>query len=182
MIKKAQVLLLFLVLLVGGCTSHKIVKKPQCNLRTFNESINIDVTRPNYEQQEDEEINVVRDMKKALKDELISNAFDIDNTQESLKLNVKIDGFTPGNQAVRLLVGWGAGKAVLRYSASFYDQEDNLLGKFSDDLQFGGMDMEVQGKTKEVAAFNDQEKVTKLMTDVAAKRIVRFALLKELED
>jgi hypothetical protein len=44
------------------------------------------------------------------------------------------------------------------------------------------MDMEVQGKTKEVAAFNDQEKVTKLMTDVAAKRIVRFALLKELED
>jgi hypothetical protein len=66
-----------------------------------------------------------------LQAELISMGFKIAQENADLWVNVAITRADPGNKALRLIVGFGAGMVRVDYKAQFKDRNNNILSEFS---------------------------------------------------
>jgi hypothetical protein len=76
-----------------------------------------------------------------LKGKLQSLGYSMADQEEDLLLEVRVTGFKPGSAAVRFLVGFGAGRAVLTYIADFKDGSGKLLATLDGGKSYHGMEI-----------------------------------------
>jgi len=77
-----------------------------------------------------------------LKGRLQSLRYALVEADPEMSLNVTISQFDPGNRTMRTLIGFGAGRAVLKYTAQFNDPTGKLLAELAGGKAYHGLEME----------------------------------------
>jgi hypothetical protein len=67
-----------------------------------------------------------------------SAGYTVMDAHADMVVKVTVAEFTPGDRTTRLLVGFGAGRALLKYTARFEDARGNLLAEMNGGKQFHG--------------------------------------------
>jgi len=76
-----------------------------------------------------------------LKGKLQSLGYLMTDQAEDMLLEIRVTGFKPGSATMRLLVGFGAGRAVLTYIADFKDRSGKLLATLDGGKSYHGMEI-----------------------------------------
>jgi hypothetical protein len=76
-----------------------------------------------------------------LKGKLISMSYTLVESDADMVLEVKITQFDLGNRAARTIVGFGAGRALLTYLASFKDKSGALITEMTGGKSYHGMEL-----------------------------------------
>lgn len=118
--KELLILLLFSLLL--ACSTKHISTTPSTNLKLVGDSVIVKVEGQNID------LNVLDSLTREIKGQLIIAGFDIDKkADKSINLNVLVTDFKPGNAALRLTIGFGAGRGSLLYFAEYTNQAGQTL-------------------------------------------------------
>ena len=120
--------------------------------------------------------NLLDRLTRELKAHLIVAGFDIETqTDKKLTLNVHVSEFDPGSAALRLSIGFGAGRGWLLYSAEYADDEGKSLQ--------GWTVRNILPEAKETltitygafATLGGEEKVREILVKEAGKHITELA-------
>ncbi len=76
-----------------------------------------------------------------LKGRLESMGYTLVGTNAQMSLDVTVREFSPGDRTLRTLVGFGAGRAVCKYTARFQDDSGKLLGELEGGKSYHGMEV-----------------------------------------
>jgi hypothetical protein len=77
-----------------------------------------------------------------LKARLQSSGYALVDSNAEMVIEVAVHEFSPGNRALRTTVGFGAGRAVLKFTARFKDSHGNLLAEFDGGKTYTGMELD----------------------------------------
>lgn len=99
-----------------------------------------------------------------LQAEMLSMGFKLANEDADLRVDVAITRAKPGNKALRLIVGFGAGMARIDYRAQFQDRNNTLLSEFSG----------WEGDTWKEQIHWDSDRLRLEIIRVAVSKIARF--------
>ncbi len=75
-----------------------------------------------------------------LKGKLQSLGYSITDSDEDLAIKVRITRFEPGSEAKRFFMGWGAGRALLMYTASFLNRSGDLIAEMEGGKAYTGQE------------------------------------------
>lgn len=76
-----------------------------------------------------------------LKGRLQSLGYSLVETDPELTVEVTVRQFDPGDRALRTLIGFGAGRAVLKYTARFKDPSGKLLAELAGGKAYHGLEV-----------------------------------------
>ena len=76
-----------------------------------------------------------------LKGRLESLGYTLVEAEPGMMVNVTISQFDPGNRTMRTLIGFGAGRAVLKFTAQFKDPNGKLLAELEGGKAYHGLEM-----------------------------------------
>jgi hypothetical protein len=76
-----------------------------------------------------------------LEGRLQSLGFTFVEVEPEMLLEVTVHQFDPGNRALRTIIGFGAGRAVLKYTARFKDPNGKLLAELEGGKAYHGLEM-----------------------------------------
>ena len=76
-----------------------------------------------------------------LKGRLASLGYTLVEAEPGMMVNVTISQFDPGNRTMRTLIGFGAGRAVLKFTAQFKDPNGKLLAELEGGKTYHGLEM-----------------------------------------
>ncbi|MCC6820057.1 MAG: DUF4410 domain-containing protein [Verrucomicrobia subdivision 3 bacterium] len=76
-----------------------------------------------------------------LKGRLESLGYTLVEAEPGMMVNVTISQFDPGNRTMRTLIGFGAGRAVLKFTAQFKDPNGKLLAELEGGKTYHGLEM-----------------------------------------
>jgi hypothetical protein len=93
-------------------------------------------------------------------------------------LNVAISTFTPGNAALRLTVGLGAGRSSLVYKAK-YTKAGKVLADYDAEERFTGLEIAPGTKYRFAGNLSGAEGATEILLEEASKNIVDLATKKD---
>ncbi|MGR9116346.1 MAG: DUF4410 domain-containing protein [Gammaproteobacteria bacterium] len=157
--------------LLVGCSSKSVSMSPATSLRFLGDNIQVNVVGQNIEQR------VLEQLTREIKGQLIISGFDLDTeSSNNINLNVHVTEFTPGNAALRLTIGFGAGRGSLVYIAEYTDQEGKSLAKMEGQERFTGMEVGFNQNYGGATTLGGEETATKVLLKEAAKHIVELAL------
>jgi len=116
--------LLLVIFSLTACSTQQITTPANVNLKFVNENVAVNVTGATAD------AALLDRLTRELKAQLILAGFDIEKqTDKKLVLNVNVSQFDPGDAAVRFIVGFGAGRGSLVYTAEYADSAGNILAK-----------------------------------------------------
>lgn len=98
-----------------------------------------------------------------------------DPAEDALKLEVDVHRFEPGNAALRITVGFGAGRGSLLYTARYLDRDGQILASMDGQERFTGSELGFEYEYGPFAGFGDAEKVRSVLVQEAAKNIAKLA-------
>jgi hypothetical protein len=175
-IQKLCLLTLFVCFLVA-CSSKTILKTSETSLRSVGETVQVSITGQNIQQK------VLDQLKREIKGQLIIAGFDIADkvNPKTLNLNVNVTEFDPGNAALRLTVGFGAGRGSLLYLAEYKNQEGKILASINGEERFTGLEPGFNQNYGAFATLGGEETATAVLIKEAAKHIIELALNPEQE-
>jgi hypothetical protein len=75
-----------------------------------------------------------------LKGKLKSLGFQVVDVDEDMALEINVTAFKPGSAAARLLIGFGAGRAVFIYAANFKEKNGKLLTTLEGGKSYHGLE------------------------------------------
>ncbi len=130
---------LWFALLLAGCVSPHATKPPAAGVnlkqyRTVKLSV-IDSVNSSYSK---EAMPMFRGL---LKGRLESIGYTLVDTNAEMTLEVTVREFSPGDRALRTVVGFGAGRALCKYTARFQDGSGNLLAELQGGKSYHGMEI-----------------------------------------
>lgn len=129
---------LLLSLLMAGCvTPHTTHHQASVKLNEFRR-INLIVTDAVGSSYSKESLPLFEGL---LRGKLQSNGYTLVATNAELSLHVAITACDAGNRTLRTLIGFGAGRAVLKFTASFKDSEGQLLAEFEGGKSYHGVEL-----------------------------------------
>jgi hypothetical protein len=138
MLRKLTILL-FSIIFLSACVTPKVSKPTEeaIDLKQYKKVklIVIDDVKTPYS------IEGMPMFEGLLKGKLQSLGYSMADQEEDMLLEVRVTGFKPGSAAVRFLVGFGAGRAILTYTASFMDRSGKLLGTLDGGKSYHGMEI-----------------------------------------
>lgn len=76
-----------------------------------------------------------------LKGKLASMGYSFVEADADMTVEVRVTEFTPGNRAARTIVGFGAGRALLTFIASFRDNSGKLITEMRGGKSYHGMEL-----------------------------------------
>jgi hypothetical protein len=76
-----------------------------------------------------------------LKGRMQSAGYSMVDSNAQMAVEVTVTEFTPGDRALRMTVGVGAGRALLKYAARFKDPRGNLLAELDGGKAYTGMEI-----------------------------------------
>ncbi len=103
-----------------------------------------------------------------LKGRLQYLGYSVGDENAALTLEVKVLTFAPGSKTTRLLVGFGAGRAVLTYLANFKDRSGVVIAQLEGGRSYHGMGLEDDAFTR------TDEEIKLGMIREAAVQVGRF--------
>jgi hypothetical protein len=172
--KKAFLIILF-YLLLAACSTKHISIAPITNLVGNNVIVN--VAGKNIDP------TILNRLTREIKGQLIIAGFDIDKkTDRRINLNVLVTAFTPGNAALRVLVGFGAGRGSLLYTAEYTDQAGQTIAKMDGQERFTGAEVGFNQHYGGATTMGGEKTSTEVLIKEAAKHIVELALSKDEGD
>jgi len=122
---KKLVILIFSVVILFSCVTPKITKPPEepIDFKQYKKVklVVFDEVKTPYS------IEGMPMFEGLLKGKLQSLGYSMVEQDEDMLLEIKVTDFKPGSATMRFLVGFGAGRAVLIYIASFKDRSGKLL-------------------------------------------------------
>ncbi|HEX2227079.1 MAG TPA: DUF4410 domain-containing protein, partial [Candidatus Binatia bacterium] len=111
---------------------------------------------------------------------LILAGFNIEQqTDKKLALNVNVHAFDPGSAAARLIVGFGAGRGSLIYSAEYLDSMGQVLAKMEGQERFTGGEIHFNHDYGHFTTLGREETVRAVLVKEAAKHILELAIKPE---
>lgn len=112
-----------------------------------------------------------------IKARLIVAGFDIEKqTGEKLVLNVDVSVFDPGDAAARVIIGFGAGRGSLIYSAEYTDATGQILAKMDGQERFTGGELHFNHNYGSFTTLGGEDTVREVLVKEAAKQIVELAV------
>ena len=138
-----------LAIALGGCITPQVTEKPAANV-DFHQFKTVRYTvhpLPTTEYGSDESDKVYARETISLTESLLGKKLESigytlvggDGTAE-LALDVAVTACKPGNGAARFWLGFGAGRAIYAFEASFANQDGKSLGKFQGGRLYTGME------------------------------------------
>jgi hypothetical protein len=125
--------------LLAGCISPRVTKPPQTatELRGFQRTklVVTDAVNTAYSR---EGTPIFEGL---LKGRLQALGCTIVETNPAVVLSVRIREFDEGDRALRTLVGFGAGRAVLKFTADFLQPSGELLAKLEGGKMYHGLEL-----------------------------------------
>lgn len=103
-----------------------------------------------------------------LKGSLQSLGYSLVETNAQLVLEVKVNQLEPGSRSARFWVGFGAGKAVMKYTAQFKDSSGNLLAELQGGKAYSGMEL------SDNAAFKSDDSIRMGMVSASVSQLTDF--------
>jgi hypothetical protein len=76
-----------------------------------------------------------------LKGRMQSAGYTMVDSNPQMVVEVTVNEFTPGDRALRLTIGLGAGRALLKYTARFKDSRGNLLAELEGGKAYTGAEL-----------------------------------------
>jgi hypothetical protein len=99
---------------------------------------------------------------------LQSLGFLVTDFTPQMVLAVEVHEFSPGNRALRTFVGFGAGEALLKYTATFTDEAGNVLAQLEGGKSYNGLEL-VDNPT-----FKSDESTRMGMISYSVSQIAQF--------
>ncbi len=128
-----RVRFLVVAMIVLGCSAKQIGTHAATSLVNVSPDIGVTVTGAEVDPA------VLDELRRHLKAKLIVAGFNIENPREdAVRLEVDVERFEPGNAALRLTVGLGAGRGSLLYTARYLDHEGQVLAAMDGQERFTG--------------------------------------------
>lgn len=124
---------------LGSCVSSKIITPPtrEINFEAY-KTLKVELTDEVKTAYSKEGVPMFDGL---LRGKLKSLGYSIVDEEEDILLQVKITGFKPGDPALRFFVGFGAGRAVLTYVASFKDKSGAIITEFAGGKAYHGSEL-----------------------------------------
>ena len=161
---------LLILFLVSGCSTQQISLPAKVNLKLINDSIAVNVTGPTAE------AALLDRLTREIKAQLILAGFDIEKqTDKKLVLKVIVSEFDPGDTAARLLIGFGAGRGSLIYSAEYADATGQTLAKMDGQERFTGGEINFNHNYGPFTTMGGEQTVREVLVKEAAKHIAELA-------
>ena len=165
--------LLAAAMIILGCSAKQIGTHATTNLLNVSPDIAVVVAGESVDPQ------VLDELTQHLKAKLIVAGFNIEDLAETaLKLEVDVQRFDPGNEALRLIVGFGAGRGSLLYTARFLDHEGQVLAAMDGQERFTGGELHLIMEYGEMSPLQGAEGVRTILVQEAAKHIAELGLAK----
>lgn len=165
LLKIYKTLLIFLLsLILVACSTKHVSIAPSTNLKLVADNVVVKVVGQNINS------TVLDKLTHEINDQLIIAGFNTEKeteteTDKRINLNVYVTAFTPGNTALRMTVGFGAGRGSLLYTAEYTNQVGQTLAKMDGNERFVG------------GWFSEGEEVaTEVLINDAGRHIVDLAL------
>jgi hypothetical protein len=160
-----------LLIFAAACSSQQILISAKTNLKLVNDSIGISVDGPNNETE------LLDHLTRELKARLILAGFDIEKqSTDKLLLHVNVSEFDPGDAATRMLVGFGAGRGSLVYSAEYKTIAGEVLAKMEGQERFTGGEVGFNMDYGHFATLGGEATVREVLVKEAAKHIVELGV------
>lgn len=164
-------LIIVLSSLLVACSTKTISTTPATNLKLVGDTVIVNVTGQNIEAQ------ILVQLTREIKAQLLIAGFDIDKeTDKKINLNVLVTSFTPGSAALRLTVGFGAGRGSLLYVAEYKNNKGQTLAKMDGQERFTGAEVGFNQHYGGFTTLGGEETATTVLLKEAAKHIVELAL------
>ena len=109
---------------------------------------------------------------------MFSEGFNIATDDKATNLNVAISEFNPGNAALRMTVGYGAGRGSLVYKAK-YSKAGKVLIDYDGEERFTGMEFAPGRKSlkdRQFGNFSGEEGATQILLEEASANVVNLAI------
>lgn len=164
-------LIILLSTLLVACSTKTISTTPATSLKLVGDTVIVSVTGQNID------ANILDRLTREIKGQLIIAGFEIDKkTDKKINLNVLVTAFTPGNAALRLTVGFGAGRGSLLYVAEYTNDAGQELAKMEGQERFTGTEVSFNQNYGGFATLGGEETATTILIKEAAKHIIELAL------
>ena len=174
--QKSLLIALIGLLLLVGCSTKQISIAPATDLILVSRAISVNVTGPNISQ------NILNMLTREIKGQLITVGFDpAQPVSTGISLDVFVAKFTPGNTALRYIVGFGAGRGSLIYTAEYTNQKGAILAKMDGQERFTSGEANYNIDYGWATTLGGQETATKVLVKEAAKHIVELTTAKQQE-
>jgi hypothetical protein len=156
-----------IAMLVSGCVTPQVVSPPKTTVdfrqyKTVKLVMTDEVKTP-YSQEG------LPMFEAFLKGRLQYLGYSVGAADGDLTLEVRILSFAPGNAVARSLVGFGAGRAVLTYLASFRNRSGGLITQLEGGKSYHGMEL-----SSDNPFFKTDEDIRVGMIQEAALQVGRF--------
>jgi hypothetical protein len=166
--------LLPFLLATAACSTHQVsvTEAPQLQLAS---SIEVQLQHvPNeYTREGPVDEQLLKDFSRYVRSELLQRGFEVD-PGSPVRLDVDVHAFKPGNTAARILVGFGAGRGSLIYTARFVDENGEVLAQIDGNERHTGSEIYGVGANRHGAfsAYAGAEKAREILLYEAARHIV----------
>lgn len=118
---------------------------------------------------------IISDLNKYLKAKLIIAGYTLNQNSEGLAVDVNMATFSPGNQAVRFIIGFGAGRGSLIYRAKYLNPKGMVLAEMTGQERFTGQEaFTFNSQYGNFANMGGDEIVRGVLVQEAAKHIVEL--------
>ena len=129
MSRRSLAIALPLLLVASACSTHQVSAPAAPRLELAS---NIDVQLehvPNqYTGEGPVDEQLLREFSRHIRSELLQRGYEVDEGSP-VRLEVDVHAYVPGNTAARILVGFGAGRASLLYTARYVGEDGEVLAR-----------------------------------------------------
>jgi len=162
---------LAIAILAVACSTKKVTVAPAESLERISSAVVINVHSQSVD------ASILEDLTRHLKAKLIVAGFDIEaKPPDAIRLEVHVHEFEPGNAALRLTVGFGAGRGSLLYTARYLDSSQTVLAELEGQERFTGGEPHYNMDYGQATTLMGAERVQSVLVQEAAKHIVELGL------
>lgn len=158
--------LILSVLILTACSTHQLKTTASETVSSYGKDIKLNVTGANPE--------IVDKLTRYIQASLLTEGFNVVTDENATHLDVAISAFDPGNAALRLTIGFGAGRGSLVYNAK-YTKNGKLLVDYDGAERFTGLEIAPGTKYETFRNFGGEETSTLILLEEASKHIVEQA-------
>jgi len=158
--------LILFVLILTACSTHQLKTAASETVSSYGKDIKLNVTGANPE--------IVDKLTRYIQASLLIEGFNVVTDENATHLDVAISAFDPGNAALRLTIGFGAGRGSLVYNAK-YTKDGKLLVDYDGAERFTGLEIAPGTKYETFRKYGGEETSTLILLEEASKHIVEQA-------
>ena len=173
-----SILIAVVLMSLVGCLSTKQTNTLSRDAIGCDKAVNVQVTGLSAHSNISAPISqdILNTLSREIKGQLIISGFDLaEHGDDAIYLHVDVSVYKAGNQALRVLVGFGAGRASLIYTAQYKDVGGNVLATMNGQERLTGMEISYNQNYGGTTSLGGADTAIRVLTKEAAKHIVELA-------